>query len=328
MNNTLHDLDEVITMINQGQSLVLAGDEEILSKLPTGLWIAGTTPYFMDKNGGCTTSDKIFVTKLPNFIKSTSIASYSADTLKNIYTEGPTNGFGIIIIPATSKTHASFALESHTYENFAASPLIGWISGVLLDNLGKISPKIIDGTNQEVMADGAIVMNVELPTNKVADIDIINVFQQGGGDTLTFPTDGFSATEVLVNGKEENFYDYVTSNNIDLKLPLVADMFGSQINTSFQGLDETEKKADFYAPVFKDVKYKIAKATEDYHQEFTHRLPSGASDAFFSCNCILNFLYAELEGQQTGEFTGPITFGEVAFQLLNQTLAYITIHDI
>lgn len=328
MNNKLHEKASVIDMINQGQSLILAGHESVLNELPSGSWIGGTIPYFMNEDGGCSTADKIFVTQLPDFIQSSSIKSYSNDTLKNVYLDGPSNGFGVIIIPATSATHASFALESHTYENFAANPLIGWISGVFLDDLGKVTPKVIDGTTKSIMDDGAVVMNIELPANKVADIDIINVFQQGDSDVLTFPTDGFSATDVFVNGEKTNFYDYVTSNNIDLKLPIVADMYGTQINTSFQGLNEEEKKADFYAPVFKDVQYKIAKETENYQQEFTSRIPADATNVFFSCNCILNYLYAELEGKQTAEFTGPITFGEIAYQLLNQTLVYITIQDI
>ena len=45
----------------------------------------------------------------------------------------------------------------------------------------------------------------------------------------------------------------------------------------------------------------------------------------FSCNCVLNYLYAGLEGKKTGEFNGPATFGEIAYQLLNQTLVYLTI---
>jgi hypothetical protein len=34
-----------------------------------------------------------------------------------------------------------------------------------------------------------------------------------------------------------------------------------------------------------------------------------------------------LEGKKTGGVTGPITFGEIAYQLLNQTLAYISVKD-
>jgi hypothetical protein len=67
----------------------------------------------------------------------------------------------------------------------------------------------------------------------------------------------------------------------------------------------------------------------DYVKAFTRQMPSGGDDkVFFSCNCILNFLHSELAGKQTGAFTGPVTFGEVAYQLLNQTLVYLKIHDL
>lgn len=329
MNNKLYNRESVIEMINAGKNLVLAADENILKDLPRGSWIAGTIPYFMDEKGGTSSIDSIFVTQLPDYIEGCEIKVYEKDTIKNIYTEGADNGFGIVIIPATSSVHLSFALDSQSYDNFAVKPLIGWISGVMLEDLGKVSPKVFNGKTGESFEDAAVVVNVELPKNKVADIEIINVFKQGDGDTITFIEDGFSAKDVFVNGQKVNFVDYLTQSKIDLKLPIVADMYGAMINTSFQGLDEEKKVANFYAPVFKGVSYKIAALSGDYVDSFNSMIPADlSSDVCFSCNCILNYLYADLEGKNTGKFTGPITFGEIAYQLLNQTLAYITVHDI
>lgn len=329
MNNKLYSKENVIEMINAGKNLVLAADENVLKDLPKGSWIAGTIPYFMDENGGISTTDSIFVTELPEYIESCEIRVYNNESIKNIYTDGAEHGFGIVIIPASSSVHLSFSLDSQSYDNFAASPLIGWISGVMLEDLGKIIPKVFNGKTGEAFEDAAVVINVELPKNKVADIGIINVFNQGNGDTITFIEDGFSAKDVFVNGKKVNFVDYLTQNSIDLKLPIVADMYGAMINTSFQSLDEENKIANFYAPVFKGVSYKIAALSGDYVESFNSMIPTNlTSDVCFSCNCILNYLYADLEGKSTGRFTGPITFGEIAYQLLNQTLAYITIEDI
>jgi hypothetical protein len=39
-------------------------------------------------------------------------------------------------------------------------------------------------------------------------------------------------------------------------------------------------------------------------------------------------LYSELEGKKTASIIGPITFGEIAYQLLNQTLVYAEIQDL
>ena len=47
---------------------------------------------------------------------------------------------------------------------------------------------------------------------------------------------------------------------------------------------------------------------------------SGRDAGSLSCNCILNFVYGGLEGKKTPGFTGPVTFGEIAYILLNQTL--------
>ena len=64
----------------------------------------------------------------------------------------------------------------------------------------------------------------------------------------------------------------------------------------------------------------------DYVSAFLSRLPTelGGSLAF-SCNCVLNYLHSGLEGRKTGDVVGPITFGEIAYQLLNQTLVYLEI---
>ena len=84
----------------------------------------------------------------------------------------------------------------------------------------------------------------------------------------------------------------------------------------------------FYAPVFEDMPYQFATPISDYVTEFDKAISAEKSgDSAFSCNCILNFLYSELEGKKTGTLTGPIVFGEVAYQLLNQTLVYMTLEN-
>jgi hypothetical protein len=76
------------------------------------------------------------------------------------------------------------------------------------------------------------------------------------------------------------------------------------------------------------MEYKHAKPVTNYVEEFTSQMPKGSTDnILFSCNCILNYLYSELEGKKTSDVTGPMTFGEVAYQLLNQTLVYLSVYD-
>ena len=122
---------------------------------------------------------------------------------------------------------------------------------------------------------------------------------------------------------------YIADRKIDTQLPLVADYNGAMINVSIQSVDAADGKVSFYAPVFKGIEYRFAKPVPDYAGVFAEGVhDKHASRVAFSCNCILNYAYADLEGKKTGSFVGPVTFGEVAYMLLNQTLAYLTIEKV
>ncbi|NMB89376.1 MAG: hypothetical protein GYA17_13540 [Chloroflexi bacterium] len=314
-------------MIAAGKTLLLAGDEKNLRDLPPGNWIAGTIPYFMSDEGGMFSQEQIFVTELPGYALNAEIKIYDENNIQRVYQDAYRHGFSVIIIPATCPTHFTFALNAPDFPGFATSPLIGWIAGAVIDKRDA-KARVFDGTQGRSLENGATVMHVELPIDKLAEIDIINIFEQGEGDTITFPKDGFSATEAFINGQPINFSEYLRENKIDTRLPLVADLHGAMINTSFKSLNFAKRQVNFYAPVFAGYRYKIAKPVGDYGNHFLAEVPEGIGDSlFFSCNCILNYLYADLEGRKTANFTGPVTFGEIAYQLLNQTMAYLTIED-
>jgi hypothetical protein len=97
------------------------------------------------------------------------------------------------------------------------------------------------------------------------------------------------------------------------------------INVSFNKICKEERKISLYAPVFHGVEYKIASPLNNFSDEFNAELAKTQIEPLFSCNCILNYLHANLEGKKTGNITGPITFGEIAYILLNQTMVYLTI---
>lgn len=329
MKNKLADVNEVTAMIKDGKKLIVAGDESALKKLPEGHWIGGTIPYFMSEKGGVMSHDMIFVNEIPSYVKQMTIRTYTEETIASIYTDAPSNGFSVIIIPGSSPVHMSFALNAPSYEGFATRPLIGWISGSHLDDIGKVRPMVFFGESLKMLDDRAVAMHITLPDGKYADISILNIFAQGDGDEISFPEDGFTASTALINGEEMNFADYIVEHDIDIRFPLVADYNGAMINISFQAIDGNRGITSFYAPVFKGVTYRLARPVHNYVEEFTDHLPGeGIDSIFFSCNCILNYLYSELEGKKTGGITGPITFGEIAYQLLNQTLAYVVIEDL
>jgi len=324
----LIDLAHASNLIRSGMALFVAGDEALLAKLPKGDWIGGTIPYFMDAAGGVTTKDFVFVTEVPAAASALRIMWYTEGELARIPADAADNGFSVIIIPATSAAHISYARNAPNYDGIFMKPIIGWISGVHLDDLGKISPKVFNGRTGESSDSKAIVMHASLPADKLASIGIVNLFRPGKGEAISFETEGFSVGECLVGDAKVNFAEYLTANKIDTRLPLVADCCGSMVNVSFQAVDQKAGTVALYAPVFKGIEYRIAEPVKDYVREFSAKIPEGSLHPAFSCNCILNFLYSELEGKKTGSITGPITFGEIAYQLLNQTLTYLEIRSV
>jgi hypothetical protein len=317
-------LHETIKNIESGRRLAIAGDENLLSDLPIGNWIGGTTPYFMTGDGGKISKDKIFVHDFTSLSLDAIIKSYSVDDLPKINEDAPEHGFSIIIIPAISQAHFAYGRDVPNYPNFFMKPILGWVSGMHLDDLGKISPKTFNGLTGKSSDQDVVVIHCPVAKDKTPVVNIISLFKQGNGDTIKFEEDGFSVKDCLINGKKLNFAEYIKGNKIDTRLPLVADYCGAMINVSFQGVRESDDIVAFYAPVFNGVEYKIAAPVGDYVDAFKKVLPHDVSPVF-SCNCILNFLYSELEGKFVEKMYGPITFGEIAYQLLNQTLVYLEI---
>jgi hypothetical protein len=321
---SVHDASEVI---RKGGRLVLAGDEQLLRQLPRGMWIGGTIPYFMAEEGGIHTKDLIYVDEIPEFAGDCLIRTYDGQTLPRIGDDEFENGFTVLILPAFSSIHERFAEDSHRYKGIFNRPLIGWIAGIDLGDSGKMIPKVFNGIEGEEQTDVGVAMHVQLPEGILANVDVINLFRPGGGSRITFPTTGFTASECLVDGVVGNLAKYLVDAQIDTRLPLIADFHGALVNTSIRAVDASSGSVSFFAPVFEGVVYVMASPVEDYVKEFTSRASEIDSPPIFSCNCILNYLYSELEGKRTGDLTGPVTFGEIAYQLLNQTLVFLVIES-
>lgn len=306
----------------------VAGDGRLLAQLPRGNWIGGTTPYLMtDEQGGLTTSDLLFVHELPKDERAAlTFSAYDANTIRRITEDAPRNGYTFLLIPAFADVHLTYGKDAPTYKDLFSHPIVGWITGVYLDKLGKDKPKVFNGQTGEAFADQALACHVSLPAGKALDVEIVNIFERSDGPDIRFETDGFDVTDCSIDGGRTNFARWLTENAVDTQLPLVADYSGALINASIQRVDKEAGKVVLYAPVFKGRTYRMAKPVADYVQAFRTATAGMSRDVVFACNCILNFLYGKLEGAQVG-LPGPFTFGEIAFQLVNQTMVYCHVVD-
>jgi len=325
MKNSMMSVAEAAEKISSGAFCVIAGSEAALSQLPKGNWIGGTSVYFVTEEGGKVDRENVFVTEVAD-ATAAKIKHYGPAALPTLAADRFDTGLSMILIPAFSKAHTAFAIDGSCYDGLFDQPLMGWITGIHLDDLGKASPKVFDGTTGEMHEEGAVLMHLELPAGQVADLDIVNLFEQDKtADAITFSKDGFSAEKAYVNGEEVDFAAYVTEKGLNTQMPLVADYAGAMINVSFQNVDAEAGRVDFYAPVIEGVEYRLAKPQGDYAATFQSRVAGLDGGNELSCNCILNYLYGELEGKRTGDFTGPATFGEVAYILLNQTMVRMNV---
>ncbi|MDR1916758.1 MAG: hypothetical protein LBQ58_09320 [Synergistaceae bacterium] len=317
----LKTFEETAALIAENKLLHISGTESLLRKLPKGNWIGGSTEYFTEENGGIISGNMLDVRELNfNTYKS---AAYDVRTLANITAEAYPNGFSIVVLPFDSEVHKQYAQNAANYEDIFLKNIVGWISGFNLNATGQ-TPVAANGFTGEVFADRAVVLHISLPEDKTVQINIVNIFSPNtASPIITFDEEGFSARTCFVGGEKVIFADYIAEHNLNTQLPLIGDYSGAGINISIKSI--SDGVVHFYAPVFKGINYRFAENIPDYVNAFQKKIEELDTNSEFACNCILNFLYGGLEGKKLGGFYGPITFGEIAWQLLNQTLVYLYI---
>jgi hypothetical protein len=257
------------------------------------------------------------------------VAALSPESLTHIVDDRFEQGFTYLLLPAFSNVHRRYALDAAAIPAIYNQPIMGWVTGVHLSEIGKESPKVFNGLTGEFHDNRALVLHVGLKPGFEAEVNIVNLFDQGTGPAIVFPRTDLFGTDCTIDGKPANFGQWLKANAIDTKLPLVANYSGAMVNVSVQDVDAESGRVAFYAPVIAGETYRIARPVTDYGAAYAKGLEGGqAADDTLSCNCVLNYLYAGLEGKTTHGFVGPVTFGEIAYILLNQTLVGLDLRAI
>jgi hypothetical protein len=312
---------EVSDLIRAGDTLLLAGDAKLLFRLPAGNWIGGSTPFFiLYPETGTTSYDRIFVQQLPAFVTKTEVREYDETSIQNIFSDGPQNGFTVLIMPFASPVAVEYALNAPGYRNFAAHPVCGWLAGQPLEVIMTEKSYTASGAGSGVSSTKAVVMHISLPESKYAEIHIFNPYKQGDGDGIRFDYSSMTLNDAIINGEKRNFAGYLREIGYDMQMPLVADYSGAMINVVCCGI--TENEVYMSAPVFKSVDYRIA-VIDDKIVE-----PSLMDDRIvFSVTCIGNFIRPDICAQYLKKMNGPVVYGEIAYQQVGQTTVYVTVDD-
>jgi hypothetical protein len=322
MRNEFYAVAEAAAHIAAGRIMLVAGSPALLAALPPGHWIGGSTPYFMTAQGGLKDDGKLFCTMIDE-AQDCRIDIVPAGDIARVLAGRFAQGFSYVLVPAFTAVHERFAIEAPDLPDLFQQPLVGWVTGVDLLTLGQSRPVAVDGRSGKAYDEMAVVMHVALDEAHAAEAGIVNLFRPGLGDEIVFPHAGFSAETCYVNGTACNFAAYLREAGADTALPLVSDYTGALINVSFQSV--VRDRVEFYAPVVAGRVYRLAAPVGDYAAAYAAYCAALRGAAGLSFNCILNYQYAALEGRTTGGFTGPVTFGEIAYMLLNQTLVQLEV---
>jgi hypothetical protein len=322
MRNLFVSVQDAAALIRSGRKMLVAGSHAALAALPVGDWIGGSTPYFITPEGGVRDHDRVFCTVLED-APEVRIDVLAEDELGRLCDRRFAQGFTYALVPAFSPVHQRFAIEVPDLPALYAQPLVGWVAGVDLADIGRVSPCVVDGRTGQAHTNATVVMYVSLAGDRFAEADIINLFTAGAGDDIAFDTTGFSAIDCRVNGVKTNFAAYLRRTGVDTVRPLVSNYAGAMVNVSFRAVGPDQ--VDFYAPVVAGRLYRLAAPVGDYAAAYGACCQAEIGAAMLSFNCILNYLYAGLEGHRTGDFVGPVTFGEIAYILLNQTLVRLDV---
>ncbi len=316
-------------MITDGRVLLLAGEEELLAQLPPGRWIGGTTAQFLTPQGSVPARGLLMFTDITSLALHTEQRHLDAASLHRIAQHYPQNGFAVLIVPGFSAILLRLASEILDYQGIYDMPLTGWVSAVDLDEIGQRTPKTFAGTPY-ARDDRAAVMYVTLPETAFAELHVVNLFAPGDGPEIRVPAQGFHISgDCLIDGHPHNLARYMEAQNIDPSLPLIADQEGALLNVSILKNDPLDGTVSVFAPVNPSLTYRFAEAVLDYQEEFIHaaaELGPVEEMVFFSVG-VLNLQYAALAEKHGLSLSAPVSFGEIAYTVLNQTLTCLSINQ-
>jgi hypothetical protein len=322
----LYSVEEVTELINKGKVLLLAGDAALLSQLPKGKWIAGTTHRFVSQKEGLLAShEKIFVHCLPDYVDGIKISVYDASTIKNIYDDAYDNGFSVLIMTWDSEVLREYSTNVSSYSNFACKVVCGWITSAFFpgDKVQELS-LAVSGEDASFYDSRAVVMHVSLPSDKYAEVHTFSPFKQGKGDTFVFEENGMTVKNAYINGVKRNFKEYLNAQpetNATADVPVAGDFVGTIMNVYLLAFRQGHQPdlVYFTAPVYKNIEYRMAELDMSYEE------PSFDGEIVFSLTCITNFLKPEVFQKFLTKMNGPFTYGEIAYHLMNHATIYLTI---
>jgi hypothetical protein len=322
MTQGLFTLDEISAMILAGDKLLLAGSAKLLAQLPAGDWMGGCTNIFVQyPESRLTTFDKLFVHQLPDFVTDVEIKEYDETNIKDIFNDGPENGFTVLVMPFASPVAVEYSLHATEYDNFAVNPVCGWLAAHSQETFLTERANTVSGRLPGILSEQGMAMHISLPENKYAEVHIFNPYRQDNGDSIMFDDNKIMVKDAIINGVKRNFAEYLREKNVPVLYPLVADYLGSMMNNVICYIGEDEVMMG--AGVFINMEYRLGVLNEQLEE------PSVLNKKnVYSMTCSINYSNPHICGKYMQKVNGPAVWGEIAYQQVGLTTVYVIIDDV
>ncbi len=328
----LLEIDEVKSMISEGKVLALTGHFDVLNKLPKGNWVGATSPYFYIKGQNAfIDNQRVFVTDFTPHAKDFKISNYTYETISTVAERGFDNGFTFLALPPHSEITSSFSLNSMHYPKIFDNPVFGLVAGSLMEEFQTATNiSVYNGQTGDIHIDKGVALHVGIEDHQVARLEIINVFEPNLDVVIDIDEDATVIKDCLINGEKRNLYDYMKENELLSYLtPFMSNLGGAMINFSPLLFDEENRQVIFAVPLIGKEKVYFGRPLNNYPEAFgkaIRAIPESREDLIFSCNCVSNYLFGDMENNDLG-VSGMVAFGEIGYRLLNQTFTYVVIDE-
>jgi hypothetical protein len=308
----------VMERIAAGRVLLLAGEAAALAALPQGCWIGGTATHALAGESVRPLTGALAFTDLTNVAADATAHLLDHGGLREIGTGTPLHGFTVLILPGASDLLHQVAGELGQYQGLYNAPLIGWVSA-------GPAPQVFCGTG-EPAAGRAAALHVPLPPELFAQLHIAHVFLPGQGETIEFTESGLVCTaHCLIGGVSCNLARYMAEHGISPRLPLIADSEGALVTLAIRACNPQTGTVEFLSPAQPGLAYRFSEPVADTATAFASALArQNIAEPAVACGCVL----ACAEGGYAGGaplLHGPLGEGQIAYTLLNQTLACLSL---
>lgn len=317
---------EVGSLIKAGHILILAGAEDDLAKLPPGNWIGGTAAGFLIRDGLAETAGQLIYADLSPIATRTVLRVVSARQLRNLSQFYPENGFAMIIMPGQSDLLRAIATRMPDWPSLYNTPLVGWVSGVPLSEIGRRQPSIFCGTGKP-RHDRAAIMYVSLPENMFAELNVVNPFSVASCTAIRFFEKGYDIRDLCqLNGQRVRLNQLISTGKIDPTLPLLADKDGALLNNSIIAHDPEAGRVTFLNPVDPALTYRFAELPVSFSDSFAKASEGiNPATATLSSICVAGLRHFDETMRHRLPAIAPVTFGQIGYTLLTQTIACLNL---